>query len=135
LGFAAAQQISDAKVVRMPKAYPVYDGAHRRGIQSIRAFLRTAPNLQLVGRNGMHRYNNQDHSMLTGVLAARNIMGANHDLWDLEPDSGYFEESSDLNRVALRALDVTQPKVPEKVRAASALSARDALENPQNLGT
>jgi protoporphyrinogen oxidase len=135
LGFAAAQQISDAKVVRMPKAYPVYDGAHRRGIQSIRAFLRTAPNLQLVGRNGMHRYNNQDHSMLTGVLAARNTMGASHDLWDLEPDSGYFEESSDLNRVALRALDVTQPRVPEKVRAASALSTRDALENPQNLGT
>jgi len=121
LGFAAAHQILDAKVVRMPKAYPVYDGVYRRGIKSIRAFLGTTPNLQLVGRNGMHRYNNQDHSMLTGVLAARNIMGANYDLWDLEPDSGYFEESGDLNQAALRALDVTQPKVPERVRAASAV--------------
>ena len=101
----------------------------------MRAFLRTTPNLQLVGRNGMHRYNNQDHSMLTGILAARNIMGACHDLWDLEPDSGYFEESGGLNQAALRALDATQPKVPERVRAVSALARGDALENPQNLGS
>jgi protoporphyrinogen oxidase len=121
LGFASARQISDAKVVRMPKAYPVYDGLYRRGIESIRAFLRTTPNLQLVGRNGMHRYNNQDHSMLTGILAARNIMGATYDLWDLEPDSTYLEESGDLNRAAMQALDMTQPKVPERVRTASAL--------------
>jgi protoporphyrinogen oxidase len=135
LGFAAASQILDVKVVRMPKAYPVYDGVYRRGIKSVRAFLRTTPNLQLVGRNGMHRYNNQDHSMLTGVLAARNIMGASYDLWDLEPDSAYFEGDVGLNREVMRALDFSQPRVPERVRAVSALAAGDALENPQNLGT
>ena len=119
LGFAAAERILDAKVVRMPKAYPVYDSVYRRGIRSMRQFLSATPNLQLVGRNGMHRYNNQDHSMLTGVLAARNIMGANHDLWDLEPDSGYFEESGGLNAAALEALEAIQPRVPQRVRAAA----------------
>lgn len=120
LGLAAAGQLLDAKVVRVPKAYPVYDGVHRRGLTTVRAFLRNTPNLQLVGRNGMHRYNNQDHSMLTGILAARNVMGANHSLWDLEPDSGYFENGDTWNAATLQALDATQPKVPERVRAASA---------------
>jgi len=121
LGFAAAGRLLDAKVVRVPKAYPVYDGSHRRGLTTVRAFLRTTPNLQLVGRNGMHRYNNQDHSMLTGVLAARNIMSASYSLWDLEPDAGYLEDGDTFNAAALQALDSTQPKVPERVRAACAL--------------
>ena len=73
--------------------------------------------------------------MLTGVLAARNIMGASYDLWDLEPDSAYFEGDVGLNREVMRALDFSQPRVPERVRAVSALAAGDALENPQNLGT
>lgn len=130
LGLAGAARVLDAKVVRVPKAYPVYDGAHRRGIAAVRAFLRTKPNLQLIGRNGMHRYNNQDHSMLTGVLAARNILGANYDLWDLEPDSGYLEDGHGFSAAVLRTLEAAQPLVPQKVRAASALAAGDALQNP-----
>ena len=124
LGFAAAAQILDSKVVRMPKAYPVYDDVYRRGIQAVRRFLNGVPNLQLVGRNGMHRYNNQDHSMLTGILAARNILGASHDLWDLEPDSGYFEENGGLNAAAMEALELSQPSPPERVRTISAASGR-----------
>lgn len=130
LGLARSARVLDAQVVRVPKAYPVYDGAHRRGVAAVRAFLRTKPNLQLIGRNGMHRYNNQDHSMLTGALAARNILGANYDLWDLEPDSGYLEDENGFIASALQALEATQPPVPQKVRTAAALAAGDAFENP-----
>ncbi|MCU1273839.1 MAG: protoporphyrinogen oxidase [Bryobacterales bacterium] len=112
LGFADASAVIDTKVVRVPKAYPVYDGVYQRGVAAVREFQRTVPNLQLVGRNGMHRYNNQDHSMLTAILAARNIMGANHDLWNLKIDSGYLEEGSGLNDADLQVLEATQPRVP-----------------------
>lgn len=107
-----AADVIEAKVVRVPKAYPVYDGVYQRGIAAVREFLRSVPNLQLVGRNGMHRYNNQDHSMLTAILAARNVMGASHDLWNLQMDSGYLEEGSSLTAPELQALDATQPLVP-----------------------
>ena len=59
----------------------------------IRRYLETAlPNLQLVGRNGMHKYNNQDHSMMTAYCAARNILGANYDLWAINTEAEYHEE-------------------------------------------
>ncbi len=116
LGLGDAGAVMDAKVVRVPKAYPVYDGVYQRGIAAVREFLGTVPNLQLVGRNGMHRYNNQDHSMLTAILAARNVMGASHDLWDLKMDSGYLEEGSSLTAPELRALEATQPIVPRAVQ-------------------
>jgi protoporphyrinogen oxidase len=112
LGLAGKSAVIDAKVVRVPKAYPVYDAVYRRGIAAVRKFLGTVPNLQLVGRNGMHRYNNQDHSMLTAILAARNVMGASHNLWDLEVDSGYLEDGPDVTSAQLQALEDTQPRVP-----------------------
>ncbi len=118
LGLAGSSAVIDAKVVRVPKAYPVYDAVYGRGIAAVREFQRTVPNLQLVGRNGMHRYNNQDHSMLTAILAARNIMGASHNLWDLEVDSGYLEEDSNLNAAVVQALEDTQPRVPGMVASA-----------------
>ena len=59
----------------MIKAYPVYDGATHDSLATLREFLARLPNLQTVGRNGMHRYNNQDHSMLTAIYAARNVAG------------------------------------------------------------
>src|SRR3979490_624411 len=99
----------------MPKAYPVYDRGYQGGLATVREFLATVPNLQLVGRNGMHRYNNQDHSMLTAILAARNVMGASYDLWDLQIDSGYLEEGSSLTVPEMRALEATQPIVPRMV--------------------
>jgi hypothetical protein len=61
-------------------------------LQVIRRYLDTFENLQTIGRNGMHRYNNQDHSMLTGILAARNVRGEKHDLWEVNTERSYYEE-------------------------------------------
>jgi protoporphyrinogen oxidase len=118
LGLAGKSAVIDAKVVRVPKAYPVYDAVYRRGIAAVRKFLGTVPNLQLVGRNGMHRYNNQDHSMLTAILAARNVVGASYNLWDLEVDSGYLEDGPDVTSAQIRALEESQPRVPRMVASA-----------------
>jgi protoporphyrinogen oxidase len=84
--------IEDGVVIRQPKAYPVYDGDYRRSLQIIKNYLMQFENLQTIGRNGMHRYNNQDHSMLTGMLAARNVFGERHDLWDVNTERSYYEE-------------------------------------------
>ena len=82
LGLSKQAKVVDGTVVRQRAAYPVYDGDYRRAVDVIREFIeREMPNLQLVGRNGMHKYNNQDHAMMTGLMAARNIMGASYDLW------------------------------------------------------
>jgi hypothetical protein len=109
-------QFLDATVVRMPKAYPVYDSHYRRGVERIREFLAGVPNLQLIGRNGMHHYNNQDHSMLTGVLAARNILGEDHDLWSVNVDADYHEERSGNGELDLAAIRSTQPNPPGQAR-------------------
>ena len=92
LGLVKPADILDGKVVRVPKAYPVYADTYRESLQVVRDFVAGVPNLQLVGRNGMHRYNNQDHSMLTALMAARNILGANFDLWQMHGETEYLEE-------------------------------------------
>lgn len=92
LGLAKSADVEDGVVIRQPKAYPVYDSEYRQHLQTIQKFLMTFENLQTVGRNGMHRYNNQDHSMLTGFLAARNLLGEKHDLWDVNTERSYYEE-------------------------------------------
>ena len=79
-------------MLRQTKAYPVYDHSYRDHLRTIRTFLRSIGNLQTIGRNGMHRYNNLDHSMLTGMLATRNLLGENHDIWQVNTDSSYSEE-------------------------------------------
>lgn len=91
LGLAPAEKVSDGTVVRMPKAYPVYDGTSADAVAVIREYLDQFENLQVVGRNGMHRYNNMDHSMLTGMLAARNVAGEHHDLWEVNAEDEYLE--------------------------------------------
>ncbi len=115
LGLVKAEDILDGKVVRVPKAYPVYDDDYRKGLQVVAEYLKSVPNLQLVGRNGMHRYNNQDHSMLTAVMAARNILGANFDLWKLHGESEYLEEGVALSDNEILELEESQPRVPERV--------------------
>ena len=95
LGLSKEAQVIDGTVVRQRAAYPVYDGEYRQAVDVIREFIeREMPNLQLVGRNGMHKYNNQDHAMMTGLMAARNIMGASYDLWRVNSDAQYLEEES-----------------------------------------
>ena len=84
----------DGVVLRVPKAYPAYFGAYAQ-FDVVRAWLDAIPNLFLVGRNGMHRYNNQDHSMLTAMTAVDNIAAGRTDkanLWDINVDEDYLEE-------------------------------------------
>jgi hypothetical protein len=79
--------------VRVPKAYPMYDKDYENRVASIRSWLETISNLQQVGRNGLHRYNNSDHSMLTAMRAVDNLVrGKDHDLWAVNAESVYHEE-------------------------------------------
>lgn len=94
LGLATTAEVEDGVVIRQLKAYPVYDGEYRGHLQVLEGFLKGIENLQTIGRNGMHRYNNQDHSMLTGILAVRNILGEKHDLWDVNTERSYYEDFS-----------------------------------------
>ena len=92
LGLADTTKVRDGVVVRQEKAYPVYDGEYRRHVDVIKNYLGTIENLQTIGRNGLHRYNNQDHSMQTAFLAVRNILGEHHDLWDVNTERSYHED-------------------------------------------
>ena len=116
LGLVDPADIVDGAVVRMPKAYPVYDGGYDAAIRQVREFLPRLPNLQLTGRNGMHRYNNQDHSMLTAMLAARNILGARFDLWQINVDQEYHEEGGEITAEEIQKMEATQPLVPQRVK-------------------
>ncbi|MFM7317509.1 MAG: NAD(P)/FAD-dependent oxidoreductase [bacterium] len=96
IGLVDSSRIVDGCVVRMPKAYPVYDDEYQQNVSIIRRWLSNLENLQVAGRNGMHKYNNQDHSMMTALLAARNIMGAGpFDPWCVNTDAEYHEEKMD----------------------------------------
>jgi protoporphyrinogen oxidase len=94
IGFARAEDVLDGCVLRMPKAYPAYFGTYDQ-LGVVREWVRGIPNLYCVGRNGMHRYNNQDHSMLTAMLAVDNIVAGRTDdsnLWDVNLEMVYQEE-------------------------------------------
>jgi len=93
IGLAREADIADGCVFRVPKAYPVYDAGYRDALDTVREFVGRLENLQTIGRNGLHRYNNQDHAMLTGLLAVRNLMDRErHDLWSVNTDQEYHEE-------------------------------------------
>jgi protoporphyrinogen oxidase len=93
LGLVRADKIERGFAIRVPKAYPIYDADYAERVVTIRAWLETIENLQQVGRNGLHRYNNSDHSMLTAMRAVDNLLtGAQHDLWAVNADSAYHEE-------------------------------------------
>ena len=92
LGLAEPHEVIDGTVKRMRKAYPVYDTTYREHLGVVRGYLDAFENFQTVGRNGLHKYNNQDHSMMTALLAARNICGERHDIWEVNTDMEYQEE-------------------------------------------
>ena len=95
LGLVEPDMVEAGYVVRMPKAYPTYDKAYKANVDVLRAWLETnAPNVHPVGRNGMHKYNNQDHSMLTAMLTVENILGASHDIWTVNVEEDYHEEKA-----------------------------------------
>jgi protoporphyrinogen oxidase len=93
VGLAKYSDIEDGCVFRVPKSYPIYDSDYREHLAVVRKFVESVGNLQTVGRNGLHRYNNQDHAMLTGMLAVRNLVrGECNDLWSVNTDQEYHEE-------------------------------------------
>ena len=93
LGLGRADAVRNGWVVRVPKAYPVYDAEYAERVAAIRAWLEGIPNLQQVGRNGLHRYNNSDHSSLTAMRAVDNLLGGTgHDIWAVNADRAYHEE-------------------------------------------
>jgi len=97
IGLAKAADIVDSCVVRQPKAYPVYDETYQQNVSLIRDTLeKTYPSLFLIGRNGMHKYNNQDHAMMTAMLAVKNILAGyrQFDLWQVNQDAEYHESNS-----------------------------------------
>lgn len=94
IGLFEPEEVLAGTVVRQPKAYPIYDGEYECHLQVLRDWLDGFENLFTVGRNGQHRYNNQDHSMLAGLFAARNVAGAELDLWSINEDLSFHEELS-----------------------------------------
>jgi len=95
IGLVPASHVESGHVVRMPKAYPFYDAHYKENVATLAAWLEEhAPNVYPVGRNGMHRYNNQDHSMFTAMLSVENIFGADHDVWSVNVEEEYHEEKA-----------------------------------------
>jgi UDP-galactopyranose mutase len=96
IGLVAAAHVESGYVVRMPKAYPFYDAHYKANVATLASWLEEhTPNVYPVGRNGMHRYNNQDHSMYTAMLSVENIFGAHHDIWSVNVEAEYHEERVD----------------------------------------
>ena len=114
IGLVSPEDVIDACVVRQPKAYPVYDEEYRDNMETIRLDLEGSyPTLHMVGRNGMHKYNNQDHAMMTAMLTARNILAGQrlYDVWNVNEDAEYHEAGEAGMHSALDSVRL----VPEKV--------------------
>lgn len=112
LGLAHSKNIVDGYVVRVPKAYPVYDDVYASSVDEIAKWLdENWPEVVPVGRNGMHRYNNQDHSMLTAMLAVENLLDKeNHDLWSVNVDDGYHEANGNREAFGGRSAPILPRK-------------------------
>jgi len=94
----------DGFVTRVPKTYPVYDSAYPKNLKIIKEYLENIENLQPVGRYGMFKYNKMDHSILAGIYAAENILGANHNIWEVNADQEYYEEGKSEKKKELFAV-------------------------------
>ena len=117
LGLADPKTVVGGRVVRQEKAYPVYDDSYRDNVAAMRAELEAAyPTLHMVGRNGMHRYNNQDHAMMTAMLTVRNIEAGSrvYDIWAVNEDAEYHEAGGEGEQDALRS----ERLVPARLKAA-----------------
>ncbi len=117
IGLARAEDFIDGCVRRVQKAYPVYDAAYGDHLGVVRAYVDGLANLQTIGRNGLHRYNNQDHAMMTGMLAVENVLdGATNDIWTVNTDDEYHEEvRSDAPAAADAEFDEALVRVFAKV--------------------
>ena len=91
IGLADAADIEDGVVLRQSHAYPVYDADYQESRDIVRTYVDSLENLQSVGRNGLHRYDNQDHAMMSAIFAVKNILGETHDLWTVNTEKEYHE--------------------------------------------
>ena len=122
LGLLEIEEVIDGCVFRVEKSYPVYDSTYKEHLQVLREFVEEFENLQTIGRNGLHRYNNQDHAMLTGIIAAGNIINdAKNDVWAVNEDKQYHEE---ISRERLRS-------EPQATHATSSVMSPRAAELSQ----
>jgi protoporphyrinogen oxidase len=97
IGLVDPSKVVDGARVRVPRAYPMYDARYQAAVDVIRPYLATFENLQTFGRNGLHRYNNQDHSMWTAALATLNLLdGTGHDVWSVNTDDSYLEDAGEV---------------------------------------
>ncbi|MEQ1651772.1 MAG: NAD(P)/FAD-dependent oxidoreductase [Hyphomicrobium sp.] len=118
IGLATEDECIDGCVVRQKKAYPVYDEGYKQNVEAIRADLaETYPTLHLVGRNGMHKYNNQDHAMMTSMLTVKNIAAGEmlYDIWNVNEDAEYHESGDSGVEEALKSVRM----VPRRVGTAA----------------
>jgi protoporphyrinogen oxidase len=127
LGLAKAADITDGCVFRVPKSYPVYDTDYVLVLDSIKQYVNSFENFQTIGRNGLHRYNNQDHAMMTGSLAVRNALdGEGHDLWNVNTDQEYHEE--------VKAEEVESPEQIDEEMMKTAVAATYSKINRNAFG-
>jgi protoporphyrinogen oxidase len=107
IGLCRAADVEDGCVVRVPKAYPVYGSDYREALAVVREFVDSLENFRTIGRNGLHRYDNQDHAMLTGMLAVRSmVLGEPHDLWSVNTEQEYHEAARATARKLVPDVDV-----------------------------
>lgn len=137
LGLASGSKVVGGTVVRMPKAYPVYDGTYQQALDEVRGWLDGIDGLQLIGRNGQHRYNNQDHSMMTGVYAARNIVGSEYDIWDVNVEDEYHEEerSGEVSTSGDRIVPQRIERAPLESRIRGLYARLDSVALGVSVGT
>lgn len=103
VGLGRSADVVDGCVYRVEKSYPVYDSTYREHLNKVRAYTDSFDNFVTIGRNGLHRYNNQDHAMMTGILAVRNLIhGEKNDLWSVNTDSEYHEEVREETKQVVR---------------------------------
>jgi protoporphyrinogen oxidase len=122
LGLCKPEEVVGGAVVRQEKAYPVYDDAYAENVRLMREELEAAyPTLHMVGRNGMHRYNNQDHAMMTAMLTVRNIeAGARiYDIWGVNEDAEYHESGDEGERAALASERLVPGRISQPIERAA----------------
>ena len=113
----APEDVVDACVVRQPKAYPIYDDAYQANVEAVRLDLEVSfPTLHLVGRNGMHKYNNQDHAMMTAMLTAQNILAGErlYDVWQVNEDAEYGEQGLSGAHEALASVRMVPSRASDR---------------------
>ena len=114
LGIADPATVTAGYVVRMPRAYPTYDEGYLDRVDTVREWLEAeVTNVIPMGRNGMHKYNNQDHSMYTAMLTVENLYGADHDIWAVNVEEEYHEEGEAVEELRESGTGRAAPVIPK----------------------